>query len=96
MPDLQLEFAQVIATLREGQDTVAEALDLLDEEGSGMATVHHLLEATRDLADQAQALVLVMMDGGANETALQDVNDLAAFFWATEDRIEAKIGMGRR
>ena len=95
MPDQEVEIAQLIATFREGRDALAEGLDLLDAQSFDLATIHRLLEATRDLADQAQALVLVLRDNGTGEATLQDANDLAAFFWTTEERIEAKLGLGR-
>src|SRR4028119_506704 len=95
VPDQEVEIALLIATFREGRDALTEGLDLLDAQNFDMATIHRLLEATRDLADQAQALVLVMMDSGANEAALQDANDLAAFFLTTEESIEAKLGLYR-
>ena len=93
MPDQELEIAQLIATFREGRDALTEGQDLLDGQDFDMATIHRLLEATRDLADQAQALVLVMMDNGADEADLQDANDLAAFFLTTEESIEAMLGL---
>ncbi len=95
MPDQELEIAQLIATFREGRDTLTEGLDLLDGQEFGIPAIHRLLEATRDLADQAQSLVQLLREGGMDEAALQDANDLAAFFWATEERIEAKLGLGR-
>lgn len=88
-----IEFAQLIATLREGREALAGALELLEGEGSGMTTIHRLLEAARDLADLAQTFVLQMRDNGADEAALRNANDLAAFFWATEDRIEMVLGL---
>jgi uncharacterized membrane protein len=95
MPDQELEIAQLIATFREGRDALTEGLDLLDEQDFDMATIHRLLEANRDLADQAQALVPLMRNCGADEAAVQYANDLAAFFLATEESIEAKLGLGR-
>ena len=95
MPDQELEIVQLIATFREGRDALTEGLDLMDAQSFDLATVHRLLEATRDLADQAQALVAVMMDNGTDEAALQDANDLAAFFLTTEESIEAKLGLYR-
>ena len=58
-----------------------------------MTTIHRLLECARDLADLAQALVLHMRDNGADEAALRNANDRAAFFWATEDRIKMVLGL---
>ena len=95
MSEHDVEFAQLIATLREGREALAGALELLEGEGSGMTTIHCLLEAARDLADLAQALVLQMRDSGADEGALQSADNLAAFFWATEDRIEMVLGLDR-
>ena len=95
MPDQEAEIAQLLATFREGRDAVAEGLDLLDVREFDVPAIHRLLEATRDLADQAQALVQFLMDSGEDEEALQDANDLAAFFLTTEESIEAKLGLGR-
>ena len=95
MPDEEIAFAQLIGTLRDGQDALAEAMDLLNADGSGRTDVDQFLETTSDLADLAQTLVLVMSDSGADEAALQDANDLAAFFWTTEESLEAKLGLGR-
>ena len=95
MPEQEVEIAQLLATFREGRDALAEGLDLLDTQDFDMAAIHRLLEATRDLADQAQALVLLLKESGADEAALQDVNDLAAFFLTTEESIEAKLGLYR-
>ena len=95
MPDQEVEIALLIATFREGRDALAEGLDLLDARDFDIAATHRLLEATRDLADQAQALVLLLKESGADEAALQDVNDLAAFFWTAEESIEAKLGLYR-
>ena len=95
MPDQEVEIAQLIATFREGRDALAEGLDLLDAQDFDVATTHHLLEATRDLADQAQTLVGLLMESGADEAALQDANDLAAFFWTTQESIEAKLELSR-
>ena len=95
MPDQEVEIARLIATFREGRDALADGLDLLDTQDFDIPAIHRLLEATRDLADQAQALVVLLMESGADEAALQDVNDLAAFFWTTEESIEAKLGLYR-
>ena len=95
MPDQEREIAQLIATFREGRDALTEGLDLLDAQDLDLATTHRLLEATRDLADQAQALVMVMRGSGANKAAVQDAKDLAAFFLTSEESIEAKLGLGR-
>lgn len=95
MPDEKVEFARLIATLKEGRHTVAEWLDLLDAEGSDLTTIHRHLKAARDLADLAETLAFLMMDRGAHERALQDAHDLAAFFCATEEYIEAKLGPDR-
>ena len=94
MPDKEPEIAQLIATFREGRSALAERLDLRHAQDFDMAAIHRIFEATRDPADRAQALVLVMMDSGVGEEALQNINDLAAFFCTTEERIEAKIGLG--
>lgn len=95
MPDQEVAFAELIATLEEGRHALAERLDLLDAQDFDTAAIHRLLEATRDLADQAQALVLVMMGSCADEAALQDANPLAAFFRTTEESLAAKLGLGR-
>jgi hypothetical protein len=79
----------------EGRDELVEALDLLNTEGVAPAAIPYLLDATRDLADQAQALALILKDISADEALLDAVNDLAAFFWTTEERIEAKLGLSR-
>jgi hypothetical protein len=36
-----------------------------------------------------------MTDSGSDEASTMEVNELAAAFWATEDRIEAKLGLHR-
>ena len=95
MSDDEIAFAMLVATFREGQNALVEGLDLVDAQDFDRADIHHLLEVTRNLADQAQALVLMMRDCGADEAALQYANDLAAFLWTTEDRIEAKLELGR-
>ena len=63
--------AQLIATLRKGREALSGALEVLEGEGSGMTTIHRLLECARDLADLAQALVLHMRDNDADEAALR-------------------------
>ena len=93
MPDEEGEIVRLLAVFREGRDVVAEGLDRLDVREFDIPAIHRLFEATRDLADQAQALVLLLMDSGTGEAALQDANDLAAFFWTAEESIEAKLGL---
>ena len=95
MPDQGVEIAQLIATFREGRDALTEGLDLLDAQDFDTAAIHRLLEVTRDLADQAQALMVLMKENDAKELAVRDVMNLAAFFWTTEERLEAKLGLGR-
>jgi hypothetical protein len=77
---------------------LVEASDLLDARDFDGAAIHPLLQATRDFADQARTALSVMRDRGADEAALQDVKDLLSFFWTTEERIEAMLGLcrGRR
>ena len=70
MPDQGVEFARLIATFRDGRDAVTEELDLLDARDFDIPALHRLLEATRDLADQAQALVVLLMESGADEATL--------------------------
>ena len=93
MSEHGVESAQLIATLRKGREALSRALEVLEGEGFGMTTIHRLLECARDLADLAQALVLHMRDNDADEAALRNANDRAAFLWATEDRIEMVLGL---
>ena len=94
MPDQEVAFAELIATFKEGRHALAERLDLLDAQDFDTAAIHRLLEATRDLAVQAQALLILMKENGAEEPALRDVSGLAAFFWSAEESIEANLGLG--
>lgn len=46
-------------------------------------------------ADQAESLFIMMTDSGSEDALTMEVNELATSFWATEDRIEAKLGLHR-
>ncbi len=54
-----------------------------------------LLTAVRSFADQAESLSIIMIDRGSDEASRMEVNELAASFWATEDRIEMALGLDR-
>ena len=95
MPDQKVTVGQLFGALLDGRDELVEALDLLNTEGVALASIPYLLDATRDLADQAQALALILKDISADEALLDAVNDLAAFFWRTEESLEAKVGLSR-
>ena len=72
MPEQEIAFALVLVTLREEQTALADALEVLKAHEPEMATLHHLLEAARELADQAQALVLLMKESRADKASLAD------------------------
>ncbi len=48
-----------------------------------------------DFADRAEPLFIMMADSISDEASTVEMNELAASFWATEDRIEAKLELHR-
>ena len=95
MPELEADFQELIAILRQARDAVREELELRRAQASDDQALLRLLTSVRSFADQAESLFIMMTDSGTDEASTLEVNDLAAAFWATEDLIELALGLSR-
>lgn len=88
-------FQEMIGTLQEAREALRVELELLQDQAFDSEALLRLLEATRSFADQADSLVLLITDRGAEEAWLSHANDLAAFFWETEETVAAMLGLAQ-
>jgi hypothetical protein len=95
MPELEPDVQELIAILRQARDAVRNEFELRQAQDVNNEAFQRLLTGVRSFADQAEALFIMMTDSGSDEASTMEVNELAAAFWATEDRIEAKLGLHR-
>ena len=94
MPELEADFQELIAILRQARDAVRQKFELRETQDPDNGALLRLLTSVRSFADQAQSLFIVMADSGADEASTMEVSDLTAAFWATEDLIELALGLG--
>jgi hypothetical protein len=96
MPNLDDRFYEMLITLGEARDALSEELRLLEAQEFDELAFVRLLDATRSFGDQGQALVHIIENASADPDAIDTAKELTAFFWATEDSLEAKLGIAGR
>ena len=94
MPEIEADFREMIAILRQARDAVRDELELRRTHDLDNEALLRLLTSVRSFADQAQSLFMMMTDSDSDEASTLEVSDLAESFWATEDLIELALGLG--
>ena len=95
MPELDANFQELIAILRQARDAVRDELELRRAQEVDNEALQRLLTSVRSFADQAESLFIMMTDKDAEKGLRVEVSDLAKSFWATEDLIELALGLDR-
>ena len=89
-------FDEMIDRLRLGQELVREETERVARAGLGdhRATLWRLGKVTRSHQEQADTLLVTMLDQSAPEDLLQRAEALAGFFNEAVEQIEAMLGVG--
>ncbi len=89
-------FEETIDRLRLGQELVRDELEQLAraEAGDHRATLWRLGKVARSHQEQANDLLVTMLDQSAPEDLLRAVEELAGFFNGAVDQIEALLTAG--
>ena len=95
MPGREADFQELIAILRQARDTVREELELCQAQEMDSEAFQRLLTAVRSFADQAQSLLVMMMDRRTDEASWVEARDLATWFRAIEDLMEKVLALNR-
>ena len=95
MPEIEADFRELIAILRQGRDGVREELEICQAQDPNHDALLRLLTAVRSFADQAQSLLVIMMDRRTDEASWVEVSDLATWFRAIEDLMEKVLALNR-
>ena len=89
-------FQELIATLQQAREAVSHELGLLAGQDVDHPTLHRLPETGRSFAEQADSLVLMMIERQTDDNLVQVAYDLADFFRGVEERIEPELAIGRK
>ena len=89
-------FEETIDRLRLGQELVRDELEQLAraEAGDHRATLWRLGRMARSHQEQANDLLVTMLDGSAPEDLLRAAEELAGFFNGAVEQIEAMLTAG--
>lgn len=88
MTEHETTFAQMIATLQEGRQAIRTQLQQMDErEDIGWASLEVLQQSTYELRDQADLLLAMIAERGAEEAEMIAAQELVLFFKHTSVRM---------
>jgi hypothetical protein len=92
-----LSFEEMVDRLRLAQELVRDETERLTqaEPGDHRASLWRLGKVARNHQEQANDLLVSMLDQSAPENLLQEAEGLAGFFNSAVSRIEAMLGSGR-